>query len=93
MKPIRTPFTATPPHGSAETALDAERQLALEYLADAWTAAEGDGVEPEALAHAALFAALATLVQEHGEAGAAELVAGLSLRIEHGEYSLDKTLQ
>ncbi|MBZ0141816.1 MAG: hypothetical protein K8H87_18905, partial [Pseudorhodoplanes sp.] len=39
-----------------------ERQLALEYLAEAWNTAEDDGVESLALAHASLFAAIATLV-------------------------------
>lgn len=70
-----------------------ERQIALEYLADAWTSAEQDGVEPDALAHAALFAALATLVTQHGEHATAELVATLVARIEQGEYSLARSLQ
>lgn len=70
-----------------------ERQIALEYLADAWNSAEQDGIEPEALAHAALFAALATLVSQHGEQATAELVARLVARIDEGEYSLHKSLQ
>ena len=37
-----------------------ERQLALEYLAEAWNHAEDDGVQSASLAHASLFAALAT---------------------------------
>ena len=44
-----------------------ERQLALEYLAEAWNTAEDEGVESLALAHASLFAAIATLVRAHGE--------------------------
>ena len=54
-----------------------ERQLALEYLAEAWNTAEEEGVESQALAHASLFAALATLVRTYGEEATAELVAGL----------------
>ena len=41
----------------------------------------------------ALFAALATLVRQHGEDATAELVAGLPDRIRAGEYNLDRSLQ
>ena len=70
-----------------------ERQLALEYIADAWNAAESDGVEPQALSHAALFAALATMVRAHGEDATAKLIADLPRRIVNGEYSLDRSIQ
>ncbi|HEV7718512.1 MAG TPA: hypothetical protein VGO70_05985 [Arsenicitalea sp.] len=70
-----------------------ERQLALEYLAEAWNVAEEEGVESLALAHASLFAALATLVRNHGEEATAELVAALPDRIRSGEYNLERTLQ
>jgi hypothetical protein len=70
-----------------------ERQLALEYLAEAWNTAEEDGVETAALAHASLFAALATFVKMHGDDATAELVALLPERIRAGEYNLDRVLQ
>ena len=70
-----------------------ERQLALEYLAEAWNAAEDDGVENIALAHASLFAALATFVKLHGDEATAELVALLPERIRSGEYNLERILQ
>lgn len=70
-----------------------ERQLALEYLAEAWNAAEDDGVESIALAHASLFAALATLVKLHGDEAVADLVALLPERIRAGEYNLERVLQ
>ena len=70
-----------------------ERQLALEYIAEAWNAAEDDGVETHALAHASLFAAITTLVHTFGEETAAELVAGLPDRIRSGEYNLTRSLQ
>ncbi|MEP7241533.1 MAG: hypothetical protein ABI697_11660 [Devosia sp.] len=66
------------------------RQLALEYLAEAWNTAEDEGVESLALAHASLFAALATMVREHGEEATAKLVAGLPDRIRAGEYNLER---
>jgi hypothetical protein len=67
-----------------------ERQLALEYLAEAWNTAEDEGVESLALAHASLFAAIATLVKAHGEEATALLVAGLPDRIRGGEYNLER---
>lgn len=88
-KPIFTILTADRP---AATEQD-ERQIALEYLAEAWNSAEEDGVESQALAHASLFAALATLVRAHGDEAIADLVEGLPERIRAGEYNLDRTLQ
>jgi hypothetical protein len=70
-----------------------ERQLALEYLAEAWNSAEDDGVQSASLAHASLFAALATFVKMHGDEAAADLIAQLPDRIRSGEYNLDRILQ
>ena len=39
---------------------DAQKQEALRFILDAWEEALHDGIEPEMLANAALFAALAT---------------------------------
>ncbi len=70
-----------------------ERQLALEYIAEAWNTAEEDGIEQPALAHASLFAAITMLVRNYGEEAAAELVTALPDRIRSGEYSLQRSLQ
>lgn len=70
-----------------------ERQLALEFLTEAWNTAEDEGVESLALAHASLFAALVTLVRAHGEEATALLVAGVPDRIRSGEYNLDRSIQ
>ncbi len=85
-------------HGASDIGLMAEedceeRQIALEYVAEAWNDAEEDGVEPLALAHASLFAALTALVEKHGEAATADLVATLPDRIRSGEYNLTRSLQ
>lgn len=82
---------ANPDSGTAQE--QAERQLALEYLAEAWNSAGDDGVEEVALAHASLFAALATLVRHHGEEGTAILASTLPARIRAGEYNLERSLQ
>jgi hypothetical protein len=70
-----------------------ERQLALEYIADAWNLAEDDGIDRGAIAHAALFAAVTTLVESYGDAVAAELIAALPDRIRSGDYNLTRSLQ
>jgi len=79
--------------GLSELSMDTgreERQLALEYLAEAWNSAEDDGVQALSLAHASLFAAIATLVRTHGEDAAALMVSALPERIRNGEYNLDR---
>lgn len=70
-----------------------ERQVALEYVAEAWNAAEDDGIASVALAHASLFAAITSMVEHHGENLTAELIATLPERIRHGEYNLLRSLQ
>jgi len=70
-----------------------ERQVALEYVAEAWNEAEDDGVSSQALAHASLFAAITSMVEHHGETLTAELIQTLPDRIRHGEYNLMRSLQ
>ena len=88
MRPLKPSIPAFG-EGAPDEQRDA-RQLALEYLAEAWNTAEDEGVETLALAHASLFAALATLVRQHGEDATARLVAGLPDRIRGGEYNLER---
>lgn len=88
-KTIFSPASGTGPFDRSQ----AERQLALEYLADAWNSAEEDGLEPASLAHASLFAALATFVRMHGDEATADLVEQLPERIRNGEYNLERILQ
>jgi len=85
-------FTTTDTHIFSSNQTE-ERQIALEYIAEAWNSAKTDGVDGEALSHAALFAALATLVRIFGEEATAKLIAELPERIENGEYSLDRSIQ
>ena len=70
-----------------------ERQLALEYIAEAWNAAEEEGLDPAALAPAWLFAAITPLVRAHGEDAAAANIARLPERIRAGDYNLSRSLQ
>ena len=72
---------------------DAQKQAALRYILDAWEEALHDGIEPEMLANAALFAALADLIDVYGEDAVAKMTTGLTRRINHGEFTLRRTAQ
>lgn len=72
---------------------EAQKQAALRYILDAWEEALHDGIEPEMLANAALFAALADLIGVYGENAVAKMTTGLSRRIHHGEFTLRRTSQ
>ncbi len=78
-----------------DTRRKVERQKAeaLAYILEAWDEALSDGLEPESVAHAALFAALSDLVSTYGEDAVAQMTEGLVLRIQSGEFSLERTLQ
>ena len=75
------------------SASEEQRQAALRYILDAWEEALHDGIEPEMLANAALFAALADLIGAYGEDAVAKMANGLSRRIHHGEFTLKRTPQ
>ena len=70
-----------------------DRHTALRYILDAWEEALYDGVRPEMLANASLFAALSDLVNCYGEDAVAQMTDGLSRRIQHGEFTLNRTTQ
>jgi hypothetical protein len=72
---------------------EAQKQAALRYILDAWEEALHDGIEPEMLANAALYAALADLIDVYGEDAVAKMTTGLSRRIHHGEFTLKRTPQ
>jgi hypothetical protein len=72
---------------------DAQKYAALRYILDAWEEALHDGIEPEMLANAALFAALADLIDVYGEDAVAKMTTGLTRRINHGEFTLRRTAQ
>jgi hypothetical protein len=72
---------------------ETQKEAALGYILDAWEEALIDGIEPETLANAALFAALADLITIYGEDAVAKMASGLSRRISHGEFTLRRTRQ
>lgn len=70
-----------------------DKQEALRYIIDAWAEALHDGIEPELLANASLFAALSDLVSVYGEEAVAQMANKLPRRIQHGEFTLNRTTQ
>ena len=70
-----------------------DRHTALRYILDAWEEALYDGLEPESIANASLFAALSDLVNNYGEDAVSKMTEGLAIRIQHGEFTLHRTNQ
>jgi hypothetical protein len=76
-------------HGFLESDdLQSQKREALTRLSVLWSDALGDGIEPDVLVHAALFAALGDLVTTYGETAVAEFAGRLPARIAAGEFSL-----
>lgn len=67
----------------------AQKRRALELVLDAWDRALGDGCEPEVVASVAIYAALADMVDRHGEEAVAEFCATLAGRARAGEFTLN----
>lgn len=70
-----------------------KKRAALAYLTSAWDEAVEQGIDPEILAHAALFAALSDLIDIYGEDAVATFVGGLDARVQRGEFTLRGTVQ
>lgn len=66
---------------------------ALSLILAAWDEGTENGVSSERMAYAALFTALADLVNIHGEDSVIKLARGLEQRVISGEFTLDRTLQ
>lgn len=70
-----------------------EKQAALRYILDAWEEAVYDGVDPNNLATAAIFAALSDMVAVYGEDPVASMTEGLPERIRFGEFTVNRVTQ
>jgi hypothetical protein len=87
MSMLESPLAAqTEDHAS----IAEKKRIALSYLSEAWDGALSDGVDPDILAHAALFTALSDLIGAYGEEPVAKLVAGLPARIHALEFTVDE---
>lgn len=70
-----------------------QKQLAFNYVQEAWNDARLQGVDGDCLAQTCLFTALAEFVSTYGEEAAAGLAEGLPHRIRNGEFSVDLSRQ
>ena len=70
-----------------------QKQAAVSYLNEVWAEARLDGIEPDCMAQACLFAALSELVTTYGEDATARFAEGLSTRIANGEFSIESSRQ
>ncbi len=65
-----------------------QKSIALDLILQAWDEALRQGVAPEMLASTAVFAALADMIDIHGETAVAQFCADLPARVRAGEFSL-----
>jgi hypothetical protein len=72
---------------SPEPDHSAIKRLALSYVAEAFAEAELDGLDPDSMVHAALFAAFRELVMTYGEEAAAQYAECLPQRVRGGAFT------
>ena len=70
-----------------------EKQLALQFLLDAWEEAAYEGVDRDCIATAAIFAALSDLIKTYGEEPVAVMCQRLPDRVRSGEFTLARSRQ
>jgi predicted YcjX-like family ATPase len=69
------------------------KHIALRYILDAWEEAVYDGLDPDCIATAAIFAALSDMIASYGEEPVAIMCERLPERIRLGEFTVSKTKQ
>lgn len=69
------------------------KYVALRYIMEAWEEAVYDGIDPDCIATAAIFAAMSDLITTYGEEPVAKLAERLPERIRAGEFTVNKTKQ
>ena len=69
-----------------------QKREAFARFSAVWQDALGAGIEPDILAHVALFAALGDLVATYGETAVADFAERLPGRIEAGEFTIPLVL-
>lgn len=69
------------------------KQMALRYILEAWEEAIYDGLDPDAIATAAIFASLSDMIATYGEEPVAVMCERLPERVRSGEFTVGKTHQ
>ncbi len=72
---------------------DDDTLRALHHILGAWETGTDDGIAPELMAYAALYAALTDLVATYGEEHVGRLVDTLKPRLDKGEFTLYRSKQ
>jgi hypothetical protein len=76
---------------SAEKAeLADQKQAALRLMLDAFAEGDLDGIDPDCMAQAALFAALKEFVGAYGEEPVAKFAERLPDRVRNGEFTVHR---
>jgi hypothetical protein len=78
-------------HSESEE-LRSQKQEAFARFSAVWQDALGAGIEPDVLAHVALFAALGDLVATYGEQAVSDFAERLPERIAAGEFTIPLVL-
>lgn len=72
--------------------LSVQKREAYVRISEVWRDALGAGIEPDVLAHVALFAVLGDLVATYGESAVADFAEGLPGRINAGEFTVSSAV-
>jgi hypothetical protein len=83
----------TPMNVASPDAVEDPKRLALRYILDAWEEAVHDGIDPDCVATAAIFAALSDMIASYGEEPVAVMAERLPERIRGGEFTVRRTTQ
>jgi predicted YcjX-like family ATPase len=84
---MSAPFDNAPADATVSDEVNDERRVAYSYVEDAFNEAQHDGLDSDALAHAALFAALRTLVETYGEEATAVFTEALPQKVRTGAFT------
>lgn len=82
-----------PMRAASSEAADEPKRLALRYILDAWEEAVYDGIDPDCVATAAIFAALSDMIASYGEEPVAVMAERLPERIRAGEFTVRRSTQ
>ncbi len=88
---LRIPTIAKQAGEDLELPAQDEKQAALRFILDAWEEAIYEGLDPDCIATAAIFAALSDMIATYGEEPVAVLCERLPERIRNGEFTVQRT--